>query len=140
MVWSRCGRRLFLQPSISCSTSRSVRYSRVLTSPFLGRRGVTFRISVLGALLGGLVLTWFVVLSLQRLSVFEPKNGRFESNGTGIFLDKKEFRPVVNRQLEGGQASARGRCVMSWVIRWFRAGANQALLRRSFLIRAFCPR
>src|SRR5215470_9846521 len=35
-------------PPISCSTSRSVRYSRVLTSPFLGRRGVTFRISALG--------------------------------------------------------------------------------------------
>src|SRR5262249_45689957 len=48
MVWSRCDRRLPLQPSISCSTSRSVRYSRVLISPFFGRRGVTFRILALG--------------------------------------------------------------------------------------------
>ena len=40
--------RLPAQPSISRSTSFSVRYSRVLTSAFLGRRGVTFRILVSG--------------------------------------------------------------------------------------------
>src|SRR5262245_36493882 len=49
MVWSRWGRRLPSQPLISRSTSDSVRYSRVRTSAFLGRRGVsTFRIWVSG--------------------------------------------------------------------------------------------
>src|SRR5262249_3743317 len=48
MVWSRCGCRLPSHPSISFSTSFSVRYSRVLTSAFLGRRGVTFRFTVAG--------------------------------------------------------------------------------------------
>src|SRR6516165_1790654 len=48
MVASRWGWRLSLHPSISCSTSDSVRYSRVRTSAFLGRRGVTFRILVSG--------------------------------------------------------------------------------------------
>src|SRR6516165_8439038 len=35
-------------PPISRSTSDSVRYSRVRTSAFLGRRGVTFRILAVG--------------------------------------------------------------------------------------------
>src|SRR5262249_42350369 len=50
MVWSRCGRRLPLQPLISRSTSDSVRYSRVRTSAFLGRVGVPVSVSVV---LGG---------------------------------------------------------------------------------------
>ena len=58
MVWSRCGRRLPLQPSISRSTSDSIRYSRVRTSAFLGRRGVTFRISVVG---GTILKTGFAI-------------------------------------------------------------------------------
>src|SRR5262249_20598413 len=48
MVASRCGQRLPSHPLISRSTSRSVRYSRVLTSAFFGRRGVTFRFTVSG--------------------------------------------------------------------------------------------
>src|SRR5262245_28264415 len=48
MVCSRCGHRLPWHPSISRSISPSVRYSRVLTSAFLGRRGVTFRFTVSG--------------------------------------------------------------------------------------------
>jgi hypothetical protein len=41
--------RLVLAASISRSTSWIVRYSRVRSSPFLGRRGVTVRFSVVGA-------------------------------------------------------------------------------------------
>src|SRR5215470_90460 len=88
MVWSRCGRRLFLHPSISCSTSRSVRYSRVLTSPFLGRRGVTFRISALGGTTRRAVFVIdcraFAAMTFRILA----QERKFAIGGAGIFWTK----------------------------------------------------
>src|SRR5262249_20795197 len=90
MVWSRCGRRLPSQPLISRSTSGSVRYSRVRTSAFLGRRGVlTFRIWCLAIRFSRLVLAYESVLLLQLLSVKDAKYGKF---AMGYLLDKARSR------------------------------------------------
>src|SRR5262249_17887012 len=81
MVASRCGRRLPSHPSISFSTSFSVRYSRVLTSAFLGRRGATFRFRWLVTRFSGLVLSYGSVFLLRQLSAKYPKYGKC----TGLF-------------------------------------------------------
>src|SRR5262249_26051818 len=99
MVWSRCGRRLPSQPLISRSTSGSVRYSRVRTSAFLGRRGVlTFRIWCLAIRFSRLVLAYESVLLLQLLSVKDAKYGKFAMVIYWTKLDRgRQKGPVGDR-------------------------------------------
>src|SRR5262249_14191228 len=101
MVWSRCGRRLPLHPSISCSTSRSVRYSRVLTSAFLGRRGVTFRILVFGDTTRKAVFIMVCRASSELVSVHHPNNGKFSRvfvREPGLFFGRGRARRGARSQ------------------------------------------
>src|SRR5215472_18921278 len=103
MVWSRCGRRLFLHPSISCSTSRSVRYSRVLTSAFLGLRGVTLRILAFGDTTRRVA---FVMVCRAPLCSGFCNMLKTRKVGNGYLLDKARSR-ATKRPRHGDRGQTR---------------------------------
>src|SRR5262249_29320819 len=77
------------QPLISRSTSDSVRYSRVRTSAFLGRRGVlTFRIWVSGDTIFKAGFGIEISAPFRLLSVKNTKYGKLQWSFIGQRLDR----------------------------------------------------